>query len=91
MKRETSDAGSQKSEAECTSPRPSPHAGEGADAELAETFLTRQEMARVLRVSLRTLDTMVAAGEIPCVRLRGRLVRFWVEDVVRKVKGIQPG
>lgn len=61
--------------------------GSGAVTWMGETFLTRREMARVLRVSLRTLDAMVGREEIPCVRLRGRLVRFCVEDVVRKLKG----
>jgi excisionase family DNA binding protein len=52
-----------------------------------ERLWKRKELAPVLRVSLRTLDTMVALGEIPCLRLRGRLVRFRLEDVLRKLKG----
>ena len=71
-----------------TSPRPSPQGGEGvASAVAGERLWKRKELAPVLRVSLRTLDKMVALGEIPCLRLRGRLIRFRLEDVLRKLKG----
>jgi excisionase family DNA binding protein len=46
-------------------------------------FLTREELAEVLQISIRTVDAMVAAEEIPCVRLRGAIVRFYLPDVVR--------
>ena len=46
-------------------------------------FLTREELAEVLQISVRTLDAMVAAVEVPCVRLRGGIVRFHLPDVVR--------
>jgi excisionase family DNA binding protein len=48
-------------------------------------FLTRQELAVVLQVGLRTVDAMVAAGEIPTVRLRTSIVRFYLPDVVRQL------
>ena len=73
-----------------TSPRPSPQGGEvvaSAAAAVGERLWKRKELAPVLRVSLRTLDKMVALGEIPCLRLRGRLVRFRLEDVLRKLEG----
>ena len=61
-----------------TSPRPSPQSGEG------EQFLTRRGLAAVLKVTVRTVDEMVAAGEITPVRIRG-LVRFCLAEVVREL------
>ena len=46
-------------------------------------FLTREELAEILQISIRTVDAMVAAGELPCVRLRGAIVRFYLPEVVR--------
>jgi excisionase family DNA binding protein len=46
-------------------------------------FLTREELAEVLQVSIRTVDAMIAGDEIPCVRLREAVVRFYLPDVVR--------
>lgn len=48
----------------------------------SERLLTREELARALRVSIRTVDEMVANGKIPVVRIRGA-VRFYLPDVVR--------
>ena len=45
-------------------------------------FLTRHELAEVLKVSVRTVDTM-AGGEIPHLRLHGNFIRFYLPDVVR--------
>jgi excisionase family DNA binding protein len=74
-----------KCELESTSLPPSPtepvrrSGGEGE----RPRFLTREELAGALQVSLRTVDTMVLAGEIPHLRLKGYLVRFYLPDVVR--------
>ena len=46
-------------------------------------LLTREELAEVLKISVRTVDAMVGAGEIPHLRMRGNLVRFYLPDVVR--------
>src|SRR5262245_49355470 len=46
-------------------------------------FVTREELAEVLQVSIRTVDAMVAGDEIPCVRRREAVVRFYLRDVVR--------
>ena len=35
----------------------------------------------MLQVSLRTVDRMIAAGEIPVRRVRGKVVRFLRSDV----------
>ncbi len=45
--------------------------------------LTRLELAELLRVTVRTVDRMIAAGEIPVRRVRGRAVRFLRSDVDR--------
>lgn len=49
--------------------------------------VTRLELAELLRVSVRTVDRMIAAGEIPVRRVRGRAVRFLRSDVERYLKG----
>src|SRR5262252_157131 len=45
-------------------------------------FLTREELGELLQVSKRTIDALVTHGEIPCVRLRGAIVRFYLPDVI---------
>ena len=50
-----------------------------------EKFLTRRELAALLKVSVRTIDEMVAADEITPVRPHGPLVRFYVPHVVREL------
>lgn len=39
-------------------------------------LLTRTEAAEALAVSLRKLDYLIAAGELPVVRLGGRTIRI---------------
>lgn len=48
-------------------------------------LLTKEELAAALKVGLRTVERMLAEGEITPVRLRGRLVRFYLPDVVRQL------
>ena len=45
--------------------------------------LTREELAAVLKISVRTVDLMISGEEIPFMKLRGDLVRFYLPDVVR--------
>jgi excisionase family DNA binding protein len=52
-----------------------------------ERLLTRRELAFYLRVGVRTVDNMRAAKEIEAVLIRGRLVRFCLDDVLGKLKG----
>jgi excisionase family DNA binding protein len=47
-------------------------------------YVTRQELARVLKVSLRTVDRMIADQAIPFLRL-GKVIRFRLEDVERQL------
>ena len=56
---------------------------EGAPAE--GHLLTRGELAEMLKVSVCTVDRMLADGEIPHIRIRGALVRFYLPDVVRQL------
>lgn len=49
-----------------------------------QKYLTRVELARVLNVSIRKVDSMIAAREIPVLHL-GKLVRFRLEDVERRL------
>jgi excisionase family DNA binding protein len=44
---------------------------------------TRFEFAESFRVSVRTVDRMIAAGEIRVRRIRGKCVRILREDVER--------
>ncbi len=51
-------------------------------------LLTRKEAAARLRIGVRTLHKLVAAGEIVPVRL-GRSVRFTLDELVRYVVQLQ--
>lgn len=46
-------------------------------------LLTREELAVVMGVSVHTVDRMLAEEEIPCLKLRGWLVRFYLPEVIR--------
>jgi excisionase family DNA binding protein len=54
----------------------SPLSGEGD----CVRFLTRQELAEALKISVRTVDTMLAGGELPHLRLHGNFIRFYLPD-----------
>ena len=57
-----------------------------AEAVNAENgFVTRHGLATLLKVSVRTVDEMVADEEITPVRPHGPLVRFYVPHVVREL------
>ena len=66
-----------------TSPWPSPPAERVPDA---QGLVTRQGLAQALHVSVSTVDRMLADGEITPVRLRGKLVRFCLPDVMAELK-----
>lgn len=44
-------------------------------------LLTRRDLAAVLKLSVRTIDRLTAAGAIPCRRL-GKSVRYHLPDVL---------
>ena len=56
----------------------------GGVAKETGKLLTRAELA--LKVSLRTVDWLLADGEITPVRLRGKLVRFYLPDVLQELR-----
>ncbi|HSU54589.1 MAG TPA: excisionase family DNA-binding protein [Candidatus Dormibacteraeota bacterium] len=55
-------------------------------AVVSETLLTRAALARALNVSLRTVDQMIADHEITPIRLGGKLVRFYLPDVIAELR-----
>jgi hypothetical protein len=48
-------------------------------------LVTRPGLATALQVSVCTVDRMVTNGDIPCIRVRGR-VRFCLVDVVEALR-----
>jgi excisionase family DNA binding protein len=48
-------------------------------------LVTRPGLATALQVSVCTVDRMVTNGDIPCIRVRGR-VRFCLADVVEALR-----
>ncbi len=48
--------------------------------------LTREELAAALQVSVRTVDRMVTAGDIPVMDLGEDLVRFYLPDVLEALR-----
>jgi excisionase family DNA binding protein len=59
----------------------------GSDAAAAAPCVTRFELAELLRVSVRTVDRMIAAEEIRVCRVRGKAVRFLRSDVEQYLNG----
>jgi excisionase family DNA binding protein len=49
---------------------------------MSELFMTREETAKALRLSLRTVDTLIGQGEI-AIRRIGRRVLIPTEEVKR--------
>jgi excisionase family DNA binding protein len=54
------------------------------EAVKADRYVTRVELARILKVSVRKVDSMIAGKEIPVLRL-GKAVRFRLVDVERRL------
>jgi len=73
-----------------TSPRPSPQGGEGEALTLGElqgrgvVGLTKAQMAAAIQVCPRTITEMMRRGQISYWKI-GRLVRFRVEDAVKRM------
>jgi excisionase family DNA binding protein len=51
-----------------------------------EPYVTRQEIAAHLKVSLVTIDRMIRRGELPSIKLTRRLRRFKVSEVEEALK-----
>ena len=52
-----------------------------SSASLGRHFLSKQELARVVGVSPRTIDNWMAQKRIPFIRLSARLIKFNLERV----------
>ena len=74
-----------------TSLRPSPQRGEGAALTLAElqargvVCLTKTQMAAALQISVRSLNAMMARGDVAFFRIAPRLVRFRIEEALKRM------
>jgi hypothetical protein len=51
-----------------------------------DLLVTRAQLALELKVSLRMVDMMLADGEITPMRLRGKMVRFYLPDVLQELR-----
>jgi excisionase family DNA binding protein len=67
-----------------TAKRQKPEA-DRAPAEGAAKWFTRPGLAAVLGVSVSTVDRMAKSGDLPRVKLRGR-VRFYLPDVIEALR-----
>jgi hypothetical protein len=47
--------------------------------------LTKAQMAGALQISVRSLNGLMARGEVAYWRIGGRLIRFRVEDAVKRM------
>lgn len=46
-----------------------------------ERFFTKREMAALMKISVRCLTDMMRRGEIACLMINNRIVRFRLQDV----------
>lgn len=59
------------------------------DPELAAVILfTKSQMASMLQVSVRMLDYLMQRREVSYLKLSGKIVRFRVEDVLRRLNEV---
>lgn len=56
----------------------------GPDSSKPAALLTREDVAQILSCSTRTVDRLVASGDLPAIRI-GKLVRFNPETIQRLV------
>ena len=52
---------------------------------MVPALLTVRDVGELVGVSPKTVRSMIARGELPEVRLSGRMIRVWVEDVERLI------
>ena len=52
---------------------------------LDERFFTKPEMAKLMKVSIRCLSDMMRRGEVSFLKINGRLVRFRLQDVNKRL------
>jgi excisionase family DNA binding protein len=56
-----------------------------------EALLTRRELAKLCKVSTRTVDNWVSTGKLPLLRIGKRCVRFSLPDVLKTLRNEQEG
>ena len=49
-------------------------------------LLTREELAKALKISVRTVDQLIADGEITPIRIGDKIVRFYLPDVIAELR-----
>lgn len=54
---------------------------DSADFTHSSQYLTKQQVARYLNVSVRTVDSLMRARKLPFIKLTRKLVRFRRQDV----------
>lgn len=50
-----------------------------------ERFLTKPEVARLLKVSVRYVSKMMRRGQLPYLKIGKRMVRLRLEDIERRL------
>jgi hypothetical protein len=54
----------------------------------AVVLFTKPQMAAMLQISIRCLNGLMQRGEISFLKLNGKLVRFRVEDALRRLSEV---
>lgn len=67
------------------------YASQNDEAGRSEALLTRRELAKLCKVSTRTVDNWVSSGKLPLIRLSRRCVRFSLPEVIKTLKAEQEG
>ena len=57
----------------------------GADIPPDAAFLTKRQLAAAMQVSVRTITELMKEKRVPFLRLKGRLVRFRMDDVNQRL------
>ena len=67
------------------------HASKAEEAGQAAALLTRRELAKLYKVSTRTVDSWVALRKVPVIRISKRCVRFSWPEVISSFKAREGG
>jgi excisionase family DNA binding protein len=65
--------------------------GEQPGNPVAEVFLTKIEVARLLRRTTRTIENWVRSGRLPSIKLGERTILFDRETVLQAIRAHQVG
>lgn len=67
------------------------HASSSEEAGRPPALLTRRELAKLCKVSTRTVDNWVAQRKVPVIRHSKRCVRFSWPDVISAFRSREEG